>query len=229
MHRFADISAVEGFLHELAARPDGALVVELSRLPGTRETRWAQLLSDRRPPKPSLRPPTTKAPATKSPPLRRDLARMQGEIDALEGDDRDVVPPRRVSRNHRPSSALVLRRREALRPTLCNTRCSLSQPPLRSPVCNSLPACSLPHDAAAGTRSSPPLEWHVAERAKALPRDALRIGHPVLVRVGIAAVDAFLGDDRVIGLRKLGVDVLELRVGLRLHAEMIDPNGRVPV
>jgi len=45
LHRFADISAVEGFLHELAARPAGALTVELARLPGTRETRWAQLLA----------------------------------------------------------------------------------------------------------------------------------------------------------------------------------------
>ncbi len=45
LHRFADISAVEGFLHELATRPTGALTVELARLPGTRETRWAHLLS----------------------------------------------------------------------------------------------------------------------------------------------------------------------------------------
>ena len=45
LHRFADISAVDGFLHELAARAAGALVVELPRLPGTRETRWAQLLA----------------------------------------------------------------------------------------------------------------------------------------------------------------------------------------
>jgi len=45
LHRFADLSAVEGFLHELAARAGGALVVELSRAPGARETRWAHLLS----------------------------------------------------------------------------------------------------------------------------------------------------------------------------------------
>src|SRR5947208_14672757 len=45
LHRFADISAVEGFLHELAARPAGALVVELPRAAGARETRWAHLLS----------------------------------------------------------------------------------------------------------------------------------------------------------------------------------------
>jgi uncharacterized protein len=45
MHRFADLSALEAFLQELAARPAGALVVELPRLPGARENRWAHLLS----------------------------------------------------------------------------------------------------------------------------------------------------------------------------------------
>lgn len=45
LHRFADISAVEAFLEELAARPEGALVIELPRLPGSRENRWAHLLS----------------------------------------------------------------------------------------------------------------------------------------------------------------------------------------
>ena len=45
LHRFADISAVEAFLEELAARPAGPLVVQLPRLPGARESRWAHLLS----------------------------------------------------------------------------------------------------------------------------------------------------------------------------------------
>ncbi|HEY5900880.1 MAG TPA: YceH family protein [Burkholderiales bacterium] len=45
LHRFADISAVEGFLQELAARPAGALVAQLARLPGSRESRWSHLLS----------------------------------------------------------------------------------------------------------------------------------------------------------------------------------------
>lgn len=45
LHKFADISAVEGFLHELAERPAGALVIELPRQPGARENRWAHLLS----------------------------------------------------------------------------------------------------------------------------------------------------------------------------------------
>lgn len=46
-YRFADISSVEGFLEELAARPadkGGALVARLPRAPGTREDRWAHLL-----------------------------------------------------------------------------------------------------------------------------------------------------------------------------------------
>ena len=45
LHRFADLSSVEGFLDELAERPAGALVVKLARLPGARESRWAHLLS----------------------------------------------------------------------------------------------------------------------------------------------------------------------------------------
>jgi len=45
LHRFADTSAVEGFLHELAERGTGPLVVMLPRLPGARENRWMHLLS----------------------------------------------------------------------------------------------------------------------------------------------------------------------------------------
>ena len=41
LHSFADISAVQGFLDELA----GKFVVQLPRLPGARENRWAHLLS----------------------------------------------------------------------------------------------------------------------------------------------------------------------------------------
>jgi uncharacterized protein YceH (UPF0502 family) len=47
LHRFADGSAVEGFLEELAARADdkgGPLAIRLPRAPGAREPRWAHLL-----------------------------------------------------------------------------------------------------------------------------------------------------------------------------------------
>jgi uncharacterized protein YceH (UPF0502 family) len=45
LHRFADISAVEGFLDELGTRANGGLVALLPRQPGARETRWTHLLS----------------------------------------------------------------------------------------------------------------------------------------------------------------------------------------
>ena len=44
LHRFADISSLEAYLAELAARPAGALVAEMPRSPGARESRWAHLL-----------------------------------------------------------------------------------------------------------------------------------------------------------------------------------------
>jgi uncharacterized protein YceH (UPF0502 family) len=43
LHRFADISSVEGFLDELAAKPT-PMVLKLARLPGAREARWAHCL-----------------------------------------------------------------------------------------------------------------------------------------------------------------------------------------
>ena len=45
LHRFADISSLEAYLAELAARSAGALVAELPRAPGARENRWTHLLS----------------------------------------------------------------------------------------------------------------------------------------------------------------------------------------
>jgi uncharacterized protein len=45
MYRFADVSSVEAFLEDMAARAAGALVVKLRKQPGAREHRWAQLLS----------------------------------------------------------------------------------------------------------------------------------------------------------------------------------------
>jgi uncharacterized protein YceH (UPF0502 family) len=47
LHRFADVSSVEGFLEELAEATERrpAFVVKLARAPGAREARWAHLLS----------------------------------------------------------------------------------------------------------------------------------------------------------------------------------------
>ncbi len=85
LHPFADISAVEGFLNELAARPAGALVVELPRLPGARENRWAHLLSG----EPSQETPATETKAGgdvslgEMAALKANVARLEGEIAEL--------------------------------------------------------------------------------------------------------------------------------------------------
>jgi uncharacterized protein YceH (UPF0502 family) len=76
MHRFADISAVEAFLQELAARPAGALVVQLARLPGARENRWAHLLSG--PPAPDSLPGDRESES-----LEARVARLESELAEL--------------------------------------------------------------------------------------------------------------------------------------------------
>jgi uncharacterized protein len=75
LHRFADISAVQGFLDELAAR---SLVVQLPRLPGARENRWAHLLSGT--PKIDEAKPAAAEPEN----LKETVARLEGEMAALK-------------------------------------------------------------------------------------------------------------------------------------------------
>lgn len=77
LHRFADISAAEAFLNELAARPAGPLVVELARQPGARETRWAHLLSG---------PPATESPIRSEAGNSGDDAVTVSEIAALKAN-----------------------------------------------------------------------------------------------------------------------------------------------
>ena len=80
LHRFADISAVEGFLTELATRAAGPLVTELPRLPGARENRWAHLLSGA---------PVAEAPAAGSgndDVSFREVAALKANVARLEGD-----------------------------------------------------------------------------------------------------------------------------------------------
>jgi uncharacterized protein YceH (UPF0502 family) len=77
LHSFADISAVQGFLDELANRPAGALVVQLPRQPGSRESRWAQLLSGA----PSVEEKKSDADVAPD-----ELARLQANVARLEGE-----------------------------------------------------------------------------------------------------------------------------------------------
>jgi uncharacterized protein YceH (UPF0502 family) len=89
LHKFSDVSSVEGFLNELAEWPAGRLVVELPRQPGARENRWAQLLAGT---------PAFESYATASFPagsgaditvgelaaLKANVARLEGELASLK-------------------------------------------------------------------------------------------------------------------------------------------------
>ena len=86
LHRFADVSSVEGFLEELAEKQP-ARVVKLPRAPGERESRWAHLLCG------EVQIPATTAVASygSTPAVRDDelaalkaeQARMASELQAL--------------------------------------------------------------------------------------------------------------------------------------------------
>jgi uncharacterized protein YceH (UPF0502 family) len=88
LHRFADISAVEGFLHELAARPAGPLVTELPRQAGARETRWAHLLSgvpaESTPAAVSAEARIDAVSVSEVATLRADVARLDTELRTLK-------------------------------------------------------------------------------------------------------------------------------------------------
>ena len=83
LHRFGDILSVEAFLNELAERKDGALVRELAKQPGARETRWVHLLSGE---------PAAAAAALPAQTARGDaltvseIAAMKANIDELQDE-----------------------------------------------------------------------------------------------------------------------------------------------
>jgi uncharacterized protein YceH (UPF0502 family) len=83
LHAFTDISAVEAFLDELASRPAGALVVELARQPGTRETRWAHLLSG---PAADAPVPASAAAAPAEAASLGEIAALKANVDRLEAE-----------------------------------------------------------------------------------------------------------------------------------------------
>jgi uncharacterized protein YceH (UPF0502 family) len=90
LHRFADVSSVEGFLVELAERPSekgGALVVKLPRAPGSREARWAHLLCGAVDVSSMPVPADAQdfVAASELAALKAQQRSMQAEIDALRG------------------------------------------------------------------------------------------------------------------------------------------------
>lgn len=79
-YRFADISSVEAFLDELAARTEergGPLVVQLPRAAGAREARWAHLLCG---------PVDVSAAAAAAEPARSDAPGLAARVGALEDE-----------------------------------------------------------------------------------------------------------------------------------------------
>jgi uncharacterized protein YceH (UPF0502 family) len=93
LHRFADISSVEGFLDEMAAK-DPPRVVRLARAPGAREARWAHLLcgevADAAPPgaDEADRPAAVDADALSA--LQRDHAALRAEQLRLAAELADL-------------------------------------------------------------------------------------------------------------------------------------------
>src|SRR5205809_1169072 len=80
LHGFSDISAVEGFLQELAARTAGALVVQLPRLAGARENRWAHLLSG----SPTITTPEARSAERET--SNNDVALLKANIARIEAE-----------------------------------------------------------------------------------------------------------------------------------------------
>ncbi len=78
LHHFADVSAVEGYLDELAGRESGPLAQKLPRQPGAREQRWAHLLCGE-----PLIPAGVAAPASGRSDLEERVARLEQEVAEL--------------------------------------------------------------------------------------------------------------------------------------------------
>jgi uncharacterized protein YceH (UPF0502 family) len=98
LHRFADLSSVEGFLDELALRQPPR-VRRLARAPGEREARWVHLLCG----EPQLPVTAPAAPAALAAPaetavasaelaaLKAEVARQAARLDELEALVRQLV------------------------------------------------------------------------------------------------------------------------------------------
>jgi uncharacterized protein len=85
LHRFGDILSVEAFLEELAERREGALVKSLARAAGSRETRWAHLLSGEpaAPAQADGEAPADAVTVGELASIKSDVDRLQAEVASL--------------------------------------------------------------------------------------------------------------------------------------------------
>jgi uncharacterized protein len=88
MAELPDPSVLESLLSALAARPDGALVAQLPREAGRRDSRWAQLFEELPEVTPAtaaeLRATPAVAPAANT--ARSDSPDLAARVSALEGE-----------------------------------------------------------------------------------------------------------------------------------------------
>ena len=105
LHRFADVSSVEGYLEELATRPaeqGGPLVMLMARRPGSREPRWAHLLSGT--PAEDAAPAAVPAAANGGSDLaelRDEVRRLSDEVATLKDQVQRLVAARDSGRPER--------------------------------------------------------------------------------------------------------------------------------
>jgi uncharacterized protein YceH (UPF0502 family) len=107
LHRFADIPALERALHDLALRPDasgGPLAVQLPRAPGSREHRWAHLLSGPVDTTPSVPAEDARAVHPPSEGLAGEVAALRAEVATLKDAIADLRALVEGFRGNGPSS-----------------------------------------------------------------------------------------------------------------------------
>jgi hypothetical protein len=91
LHRFADPAAVEAALRGLAERAaGGALVVQLPRVPGAREARWAHVLSGPVNADPEAPPAAVSASSTPSSALAAELASLRADVTRLQRESAEL-------------------------------------------------------------------------------------------------------------------------------------------
>jgi uncharacterized protein YceH (UPF0502 family) len=94
LHRFSDVSAVEGYLEELAARAAQPYVRLLPRRPGARDSRWVHLLCG----EPVLPEPGAEPDRPDRPPgAAAELEALRGRVERLEAEVaalREALAPR---------------------------------------------------------------------------------------------------------------------------------------
>ena len=94
MYEFSDLEEVEACLRSMMDRPGGALVTQMPHLAGTKEVRWAQLLSGE-PVLDAAEAPAAAAHSTgvtlseRVAALEADASSLRGEVDALTAQFRE--------------------------------------------------------------------------------------------------------------------------------------------